>query len=29
MEAVTAVGFALVMGAVVYLLGGMLLRRPG
>ena len=25
----TAFGFALILGAVMYLLGGMLLRRPG
>jgi hypothetical protein len=29
MELVTALGIALVMGAVVYLLGTMLMRRPG
>jgi hypothetical protein len=29
MDVLTAFGFALVMGAVVYLLGGMLVRRSG
>jgi hypothetical protein len=29
MHVLVAVGYALVMGAVVYLLGAMLARRPG
>jgi hypothetical protein len=29
MDVLVSLGFAAVMGAVVYLLGGMLVRRPG
>ena len=29
MDVLVSLGFGVIMGAVMYLLGGMLLRRPG